>query len=104
MRTREKSLHLRLTEKEYAQLMNNCRKCGLKPQAYILTLIQNIQPKERPAADFFEVLNKLRWIGNNLRHLAIIANMAGSVDGEQYWKNVYELYKVVSDLKDFTTK
>ena len=104
MRTREKSLHLRLTEKEYVQLMNNCRKCGLKPQAYVLMLMENIQPKERPAADFFDILNELRQIGINLRHLAISANMAGSVDGEQYWKNVYELNKVVSDLKDFITQ
>ena len=100
MRTREKSLHLRLTEKEHKQLMTNCRKCGLKPQTYILKLIEEVQPKEQPSKDFFDVLTSLRWIGMNLRQLAIKANMSGVIDTKNYWENVAELDQVISDLKD----
>lgn len=89
-----------LTEKEQAELKANAKKCGLSVQAYLRQLLSGIQPKERPPEDFSEILSQLRWIGNNLRHLAIKANMAGLIDAEQYWQNVEELNQVVSDLKD----
>ena len=101
IRTREKSLHLRLTDQEYMRLINSCRKCGLKPQAYILKLIRDIRPKEAPSRDFFEVLTCLRRIGNNLRQIALKANAAGIIDADKYWKNMEELDRLVSDLKDF---
>ena len=101
IRKREKSLHLRLTEQEHAMLMKKCQKCGLGPQTYILKLVQNIQPKERPSEDFFAVLSSLRRIGNNMRQIALKANTIGFIDTDQYWKNVEELNQVISDLKDF---
>ena len=101
MRTRGKNLHLRMTEQEHKQLMTKCKKCGLKPQTYILKLRQDVQPKELPNKDFFDVLTSLRRIGINLRQLAIKANTAGVIDTKNYWENVAELDKVISDLKDF---
>lgn len=101
IRKRDKSLHIRLTHQEHELLMKNCRMCSLRPQAYILKLIRDIQPKEAPSKDFFEVLTGLRRIGNNLRQVALKANAAGIIDADKYWKNMEELDLLVSDLKDF---
>ena len=90
-----------LTEKEQAELKANAKKCSLSVQAYLRQLLSGIQLKERPPEDFSEVLSRLRWIGNNLRQIAIKANTLGLIDAEQYWQNVEQLNQVVSDLKDY---
>ena len=101
IRKRDRSLHIRLTQQEQELLMRNCRMCSLRPQAYILKLIRDIWPKEAPSKDFFEVLTGLRRIGNNLRQVALKANVTGIIDADKYWNNMEELDQLVSDLKDF---
>ena len=46
MRTRDKQIILRLTEKEYDELKANVAKTNLSMQAYLRTIIAGIQPKE----------------------------------------------------------
>ena len=103
IRTRERSLHLRLTEEEWRLLADNCRKYGLKPQAYILMLVKNITPKECPPADFFEVLKELRYIGISLNQIAAKANSIGFIDTKKYWENATALSGVTGRLKDYMT-
>jgi len=103
IRTRERSLHLRLSEEEWKILTDNCRKCGLKPQAYILMLLKDIRPRESPEADFFELLKELRYISVNLNQIAVKANTIGFVDTKKYWENADALSEIISRLKDFMT-
>lgn len=54
MRTRDKQIILRLTEKEYDELKVNVAKTNLSMQAYLRTIIAGIQPKERVPMNLFE--------------------------------------------------
>ena len=54
MRTRDKQIILRLTEKEYDELKANVAKTNLSMQAYLRTIIAGIQPKERVPMNLFE--------------------------------------------------
>ena len=100
MRAREKSLHLRLSEKEDRMLRSKAEKAGMKPQAFIRSLVQEREVKEVPPVDFFEVLKNLRKIGNNLNQIAAKANAIGFVDAAEYWKNVRWLQEVVGKMME----
>ena len=104
MRRRDCSFHLRLTEKEMNCLMSQAQKCGLKPQAYILALIENSPLRERPPMEFYMVLEELRRIGTNMNQIARQANSIGFIDTHAYWKNVKALEDAISDIKEEARK
>ena len=104
MRRRNCSFHLRLTEKEMLRLQSQAQKCGLKPQAYILALIENSPLRERPPKEFFTVLEELRKIGTNMNQIARQANSIGLIDTNEYWKNVIALEDAISDIKEEARK
>lgn len=82
MRTRERSLHLRFTEQEWNNLMKQCSRSGLKPQAYIHRLIKNKPIRELPPVEYFEMLKNLRQINHNMNQIAVVANTKGFVEKE----------------------
>ena len=74
MRTRNKQLLIRLTEKEYNNFKNQVEKSGLKMNAYFVRLINNKPIKERPPQDYANIVYELSKIGNNINQLAYKAN------------------------------
>ena len=70
MRRRENSLHLRLTDAELALLKRKSARAGLKPQAFILAMLNEYQLKEKPEVEFYEVLKNLRQINLNINVLS----------------------------------
>ena len=98
-RTRNQRFLVSLTEKEMERLMRDVRRTGLTRDAYIRKLISGIQPKERPAADFFEVLKFLRQISINMNQIALKANTTGFIHAEAYWENSRRLQEAISEIK-----
>jgi len=98
MRRRENSLHLRLTDAELALLKRKSAKAGLKPQAFILAMLNEYQLKEKPDAEFYEVLKNLQQINNNMNQIAVKANSKGFVDTASYWENVNLLRQTIKAL------
>jgi len=88
-----------LTEKEMDNLMANVRKTGLTRNTYIRSLIANIQPKELPHPDFYEVLKTLRQISINMNQIAIKANTTGDIATNTYWENSRRLQQAISEIK-----
>lgn len=99
MLKRNREVLLWLDEKEYAELHVNAKRCGLSVQAYLRKLLSDIQPVERPGADYFEVLKNLRQINVNMNQIAVKANASGVVDAKSYFDNVKELQNCYSLLK-----
>ena len=58
MRKRNREVILWLTEAEYDRLKRNAKKTGLSVQAYLRKLLTQIQPREAPPIEYFEVLNR----------------------------------------------
>ena len=100
MRTREYSLHLRMTQAEMSLLRKQASKAGLKPQAYILALLKDKPVKELPQMEFYGVLKVLRQISLNMNQIAVKANAIGFVDTAEYWKNVDAVQAAISEIKE----
>lgn len=98
-RTRSARLQVYLTGKELEDLEEKVRKTGLTKSTYIRKIIKDIRPKERPQADFFEVLKVLRQISINMNQIALKANAIGFINAEAYWENSRRLQEAISDLK-----
>ena len=99
MRRRENSLHLRLTDAELALLKRKSARAGLKPQAFILAMLNEYQLKEKPDTEFYDVLKNLRQINLNINQIAAKANSIGFIDTAEYCKNVEWLQREISELK-----
>ena len=104
MRRRDCRFQLRLTEAEMKLLKMQSQKCGLKPQAYIIALIENSPIRERPPKEFFALLEEMRRIGTNMNQIARQANSIGFIDTNAYWDNVKELENAISDIKEEVRK
>lgn len=74
MRTRNRQLLLRLSDKEYKYFKNEVEKSGLKMNAYFVQLIKNNPIKERPPKDYPRIIYELAKLGNNVNQLAYKAN------------------------------
>lgn len=98
MRKRDYSMHLRFSKEEHDYLLKQATRSGLKPQAYIHSLIRSKPIKESPPVEFMEVLHNLRKIGSNLNQIAAVANTKGFVDTAAYWENVRWLQESVGTL------
>lgn len=97
-RSRANSFHLRLTDEELDRLLRQSAKVGIKPQAYIHAVLNGYQIKEKPPADFVQILKTLQQINNNMNQIAIKVNSLNSEDIAFYWKNVDELTKTIQKL------
>lgn len=104
MRKRTREVMLWLNDDEYNTLRKNVEKTGLSMQAYLRKVINGVQPKSLPPMEFFEILTELRRIGINMNQIALKANSIGFVDTNEYWANMKELEKIISELKNEVRK
>lgn len=81
-------------------LQKQAAKAGLKPQAFVLAMLEGYQLKERPSADLIDVLKNLQQINNNMNQIAVVANTKGFVDTSAYWENVRFLQQTVSKIME----
>ena len=100
-RKRPNSFHLRLTDEEFAQLLQQSKKVGIGPQAYIHAVLKGHQLKERPSMDLINVLRNLSQINNNMNQIAYKANALNFIDTAAYWKNVDLLNTTIHELLEF---
>ena len=100
MRKRNREVILWLTEAEYDRLKRNAKKTGLSVQAYLRTLLAQIQPREAPPVEYFEVLKNLRQINHNMNQIAVVANAKGFVDTVVYWENMKALQQTVGQMME----
>ena len=98
MRTRDKQIILRLTEKEYDDLKANVAKTSLTMQAYLRTIIAGTQPKERVPMNLIETLQSLQNVNTQLTIIALNARTQKEIDTDAYWKVVKEMESVKGKL------
>ncbi|MCQ2485528.1 MAG: plasmid mobilization relaxosome protein MobC [Clostridia bacterium] len=104
IRKRNNKIVFYLDDKELDKLTRNIQKTGLSREAYIRMIIFGTVPKERPSADFFEVLRQLRMIGNNIQQVAIKANTLNLIDAPMYRQNFSEIQNMVGNLLSVMNK
>lgn len=99
-RTRTHRVELALNDEEYEKFLTSVHLCGMTQQAYLYSLVQNKLPQPKPSQDFFEMIDQLRRIGNNLNQLAMIAHKSGSIDIIRYKKDIEELNNSILEIRE----
>ena len=69
----------RLSSKDYSKLKELSRKTKLSEADVIRMMINNTELKESPPKEFYDLLNKINNIGNNINQIAKIANQTGEI-------------------------
>ncbi len=98
MRKRDKSIHIRLTQKELDYLHRRSEKAGLPVSTFIRFLIKGMVPHDSPPPEFWQVRNDLFSIGNDIKQLAAIARAQGSIQAQRLDDALADLNKVALEL------
>lgn len=80
-----------LNSKEAEALRRNAEKTCLTETALVRLLITGFEPREKPDAAFYQDMNQLSAIGNNLNQIAARLNRSGAVDSTQLKEEIEKL-------------
>ena len=84
MRKRPIKMQIWLNDIEYKKLFDDSKKENTTMSDHIRKLILGAKLKEKPGIEFYNVMNEMSRIGNNLNQIAKKANELNIVDKEQY--------------------
>ena len=90
-RTRKNSLHLRLSDEMYIDLLKRSLWSGLTRTNIIELALKGQAVKSNPPREFYILLSKINNIGNNINQIAKIANKTGEIyygDFKIYYKQI----------------
>ncbi len=93
MRTRNIKKQVWLNREEATLLKKKAKKVGLNESELLRNLIVGFEPREKPDERFYEALNQMRAIGNNLIQIARKANSLKLVDYHLYQKEADKCYQ-----------
>lgn len=83
MRQNVKSILIRLTAEEYAQLKSAAELTGLKVEPMLRQMIMGVSLKPRPPDQYADLLRELSAIGNNINQIAYWANATKGISEGQ---------------------
>ena len=69
-----------LSETENQELLRKAKLSGLSQTSVIRLLLMNYEPREKPDQRFYETMQQLYAIGNNINQIVRKANSLGFVD------------------------
>lgn len=72
-----------MTKEEAAKLKEKAKRIHMTEAALIRALIAGYEPKEKPGREFFDVMNQLSNIGNNMNQIAVKLHTLGIYDADQ---------------------
>ena len=84
MRKRPIKMQIWLNDIEYKKIIDDSKKEKTTISDHIRKLILGAKLKEKPGIEFYNVMNEMSRIGNNLNQIAKKANELNIVDKEQY--------------------
>ena len=83
MRQNVKSILIRLTAEEYAQLKAVSEATGLRIEPLVRQLIMGVELRSRPPDEYAALLRELSAIGNNINQIAYWANATKGISNQQ---------------------
>ena len=94
-RRRNVQVLVRFDRKEYEDLMKKVGKTGMSRETFIRHLVVGAQPKCRPPREYYDMMQQLYRIGNNLNQVAAKAHSLNVLDVQQYDDAVQDFEKIV---------
>lgn len=99
MRLRNRSILVRLTERELIHLKQQAQNAGLGMEPFIRSLIMGSNIKPYPPAAYAGLLRELSAIGNNLNQIARIANTRKGIYGYELEEALHLVAEAVQRVK-----
>ena len=88
-----------LSPKDAEELKRKAELAGLTEMAVVRLLIRGYEPREKPDGRFYDAMQNLSAIGNNINQLAAKANTLGFVDAPQLKKEAERWHKFQADVE-----
>lgn len=98
MRTRNKQIHIYLTEEEYNNLTAKVKKTNLSREAYIRAVLADTVPVELPPIDYTSLLKELNRVGSNINQLAAKAHSLGLLNYKEFRTEADKIDYVVDTM------
>ena len=98
MRTRNKQIHIYLTEKELSALDSKVQKTSLSREAYIRAVLSDNVPVELPPIDYVSLIKELNRIGSNLNQIAAKAHSLGLLNYKEFQAEAEKVDFVVDTM------
>ena len=97
-RKRKNAVLIRFSDEEFQHLNDLTGKMKVPRETFIRGLVSGVILKPVPTEEMIEYLRQIRYIGNNINQLAIIANKTGNIDmvllKEYYSRQLQEIADV----------
>ena len=100
MRNRNIDFHMRLTQSEYDTFCRQAVRAGLSKSTYLRFLMKGLIPQEKPAPEYYQVLQALYRIGNNLNQLSATAHAKGWLHAGRLDEALEEFHQAILLLCD----
>ena len=99
-RKREKQIHIRLSEKEYAHLTEQADLAQLNMAQFVRNLIMGVKIKPRPKEEWAELLRQMSAIGNNINQIAYRAELHELTDEQALLSVQEEFAKLKQQMEE----
>lgn len=88
-----------LSPDENAELKRKAKLAGLTETAVIRLLIRSYEPREKPDERFYEAMQHLSAIGNNINQLAVKAHTLGFIDVPMLKEEALRWHRFQADIE-----
>ena len=90
-----------LSEKENQELIRKAKLSGLSQTSVIRLLLMNYEPREKPDQRFYDTMQQLYAIGNNINQIVRKANSLGFVDVVALEEQLDKLSRFEAEIEAF---
>ena len=90
-----------LSESENQELIRKANLSGLSQTSVIRLLLMNYEPREKPDQKFYETMQQLYAIGNNINQIVSKANSLGFVDAIALKEQLDKLNHFEAEIEAF---
>lgn len=90
-----------LSEKENQELIRKANLSSLSQTSVIRLLLMNYEPREKPDQMFYETMQQLYAISNNINQIARKANSLGFVDVIELEEELDKLNRFEAEIETF---
>ena len=90
-----------LSETENQELLRKAKLSGLSQTSVIRLLLMNYEPREKPDQRFYETMQQLYSIGNNINQIVRKANSLGFVDVVALEEQLDKLSRFEAEIEAF---
>lgn len=98
-RKRNIPIRVWLSKSENAELNRKAKIAGLPKSTVIRMLLCNYEPKEKPDTRFYEAMQQLSAIGNNINQLVVKANTLGLIDTPMLKAEALRWHRFQADIE-----